>query len=177
MHTATTVDILEMQQFSGERSRAAAHRLTTTMARLETEARQTPGVRGSIDIINSRLQARTSSDEVPSQQSVNTDADLNNSQRATGGRPEAPQAGTTAVVEVSWNTILPSFTEREDTSTTEPYLIGEIKTREQYDADYFMSVNMDLPSSVPWLSHDAGGGFNPDIASWTWYDTIGHPES
>lgn len=148
------------------------------MAMLESEARQTPGVRRSINIISSRLQARTSSDEMPVQQLVTNNVDPSPSQHVASGRLEVPLAGTTVEEAVSWDTAIPCFTERQDTSGAEPHLIGEDKSLEQlYDSDYSMSVSMDLPASVPWLSYDASGGFNPDIASWTWYDTIGHPES
>lgn len=180
VYTAATVDLLEMQQFSGAPSRAAANRLTTTMAMLESEARQTPGVRRSIDIISSRLQARTSSSELPIQRLMaSAGGDPSPPQGADTGQAEATLTGTTVEEEASRNPTISCFPERRGVIGADAYLIGDDGTSlgQQFGSEYSMSVNMDVQDSLPWHSYDASGGFNPDIASWTWFDTIGHPES
>lgn len=83
--------------------------------------------------------------------------------------------------ELSGHSTMSFFTQRKGPGEGEAYPNVQNGTPldldQPYGSDYSMSINMDEQNSLPWPTYDASGGFNPDIASWTWYDTIGHPES
>lgn len=181
VYTAATVDLLEMEQFPGAASRAAAERLATTMAMLESEVRQTPGIRRSTDIISSRLKARTSSGELPVHNPVTDSNDPSSSQYIAFGQSEVPSLGVALGNELPGHPAMSFFTQRKGPGEGEAYPNMQNGTPldldQPYGSDYSMSINMDEQNSLPWPTYDASGGFNPDIASWTWYDTIGHPES
>ena len=55
VYTAATVDIQQIRHEDTQLAAAAANRLSTTLKMLESEARQTPGIKRSIDIIKSHL--------------------------------------------------------------------------------------------------------------------------
>lgn len=55
VYTAATIDIQEIRHEDPALAQAAAGRLATTLKMLETEAKQTPGIKRSIDIIKSHL--------------------------------------------------------------------------------------------------------------------------
>ena len=55
VYTAATIDIQQIRHEDPALATAAATRLSTTLKMLESEARQTPGIKRSIDIIKSHL--------------------------------------------------------------------------------------------------------------------------
>jgi hypothetical protein len=55
VYTAATIDIQQIRHEDASLASAAATRLSTTLKMLESEARQTPGIKRSIDIIKSHL--------------------------------------------------------------------------------------------------------------------------
>lgn len=55
VYTAATVDIQQIRHEDAQLASAAANRLSTTLKMLESEAKQTPGIKRSIDIIKSHL--------------------------------------------------------------------------------------------------------------------------
>ncbi|KAJ5239420.1 hypothetical protein N7468_004039 [Penicillium chermesinum] len=59
VYTAATIDIQEIRQEDPALAQAAANRLSTTLKMLETEAKQTPGIKRSIEIIKSHLAQQT----------------------------------------------------------------------------------------------------------------------
>ena len=56
VYTAATIEVKQVGDQDPAISQAAVERLATTLAMLEEEAKQTPGIRRSIDIIRMRLQ-------------------------------------------------------------------------------------------------------------------------
>lgn len=70
VYTAATIDIQEIRHEEPALAQAAANRLSTTLKMLETEAKQTPGIKRSIDIIKSHLiqsEDRTKKQQPPTQ--------------------------------------------------------------------------------------------------------------
>ncbi|KAJ5103884.1 fungal-specific transcription factor domain-containing protein [Penicillium argentinense] len=55
VYTAATIDIQQVQYEDSALAAAASNRLSTTLKMLESEARQTPGIKRSTDIIKSHL--------------------------------------------------------------------------------------------------------------------------
>lgn len=58
VYTAATIELQQIDDPDERISTMAVDRLATTLNMLETEARQTPGVRRSLDIIKLRLESR-----------------------------------------------------------------------------------------------------------------------
>ncbi|CAI7670397.1 unnamed protein product [Penicillium bialowiezense] len=59
VYTAATIDIQQIRHEDPSFASAAANRLSTTLKMLESEARQTPGIKRSIEIIKSHLTQAT----------------------------------------------------------------------------------------------------------------------
>ncbi|KUJ22219.1 uncharacterized protein LY89DRAFT_638427 [Mollisia scopiformis] len=59
VYTAATIDAFEIKSHDDTAATEAAQRLSTTLKMLETEARQTPGIKRSIEIIKTQLQTHT----------------------------------------------------------------------------------------------------------------------
>lgn len=55
VYTAATIEVKQVSNSDNSISQAAVQRLATTLAMLEEEARQTPGIRRSVEIIKTRL--------------------------------------------------------------------------------------------------------------------------
>lgn len=70
VYTAATIDIQQIRHEDTSLATAAATRLATTLKMLESEARQTPGIKRSIDIIKSHLAQQHDSEKPPKLQSV-----------------------------------------------------------------------------------------------------------
>ncbi|KAI1615129.1 nitrogen assimilation transcription factor nirA [Exophiala viscosa] len=63
VYTAATIEVKQVGDPDPAISRAAVERLATTLAMLEEEAKQTPGIRRSIEIIRMRLQKQRQSSQ------------------------------------------------------------------------------------------------------------------
>jgi hypothetical protein len=116
---------------------------------------------------------------MPAPALVTVGDDISSSQSLATGQLEALPADTALDNELSWNPNVSYSFGNEGVASGEAYMDQErvIPMEQQYGSDYSMSISVDDQGSVPWITYDASGGFNPDIASWTWYDTIGHPDS
>jgi hypothetical protein len=59
VYTAATIDVYDIKSHDDAAATAAAGRLAITLKMLESEAKQTPGIRRSIDIIKAQLQTHS----------------------------------------------------------------------------------------------------------------------
>ncbi|KAJ5108442.1 hypothetical protein N7456_005117 [Penicillium angulare] len=73
VYTAATVDIQQIRHEDTTLATAAATRLSVTLNMLESEAKQTPGIKRSIDIIKSHLTRQQESEKPPNAQCFSSD--------------------------------------------------------------------------------------------------------
>ena len=59
VYTAATIDVCEIESDDETAAAAAAQRLSVTLRMLESEARQTPGIKRSIEIIKTQLRTHS----------------------------------------------------------------------------------------------------------------------
>lgn len=149
VYTAATVELQQIQDPDEQVSATAAGRLATTLYMLETEAKQTPGIRRSVDIIRSHLETR-------SQHAKAAEA-LQHLNRSAGAPLDTGAERTGA-----------------DFGTNPP-----VQLRGAVPADTASgSSDADMSYSSQWLdwgSYDMTAGFVPDEATWSFYDTVWEP--
>ncbi|KAK4936287.1 hypothetical protein LTR10_022815 [Elasticomyces elasticus] len=162
VYTAATIEVKQVGDPDPAISQAAVERLATTLAMLEEEAKQTPGIRRSIEIIRIRLQKQRQSSQTvemaPTQQGPIPSA-LMNAFPAVSGDLEPSQLQYEAL--------------GGDTSNAHVYGTHGMPTLENA---HNLPVSMDALSQWPvsegsfdlWNipTPDVGGGFVPDSLSW-----------
>lgn len=176
VYTAATVELQEMQRGSGSSSRAAAERLATTMKMLESEARQTPGIRRSIDIIKSRMEARESSTqkerEVGQGSASSAEYQMDSLVAPRSDAGSFPESGHHR--QVSSNLNSPKLFQDGVVPPGDglPFNGSSGPVQPQNSSNYSVSMDLEDYPSNWWDVFDASGGFVPDMTNWTWYDTM-----
>lgn len=146
VYTAATVELKQVSDSNISVANAAKSRLATTLAMLEEEARQTPGIRRSVDIIKSRL---------GQQEMLITNASTSQEHSHNGAMN--PSSATSLRSELSDNLLSDraeaqvSITVDGDTQMSQTTLI---------DMPQWYDPVLNFPTP------DVGGGFVPDIPSW-----------
>lgn len=152
VYTAATIELKQISDGNSLIADAAKARLATTLAMLEEEARQTPGIRRSVDIIKSRLNKQQPFQPeilVSEEVSVNTAADCSSTanlrSELSGGLPLGHTGGqVSATIDEG----------------------GPVSQATLSDITQWYDPILNFPTP------DVGGGFVPDIASW--YSPFGH---
>jgi hypothetical protein len=160
VYTAATIDVRLMQHDDKAVAEMAAGRLTITLQMLETEVKQTPGIKRSIEIIRSHLGPQWASETPVSHGALPGGRGWNGEQRHDGPANESIQHLLHTPVSTSEepNVYNPSM----GAGGTEPLLIdgmhGLVNPELQVDSESaFLGWNLD----------DFGGGFVPDMAYWS----------
>ena len=163
VYTAATIDVRLARHEDKALAEMATGRLAVTLRMLETEVKQTPGIRRSIEIIRSQIgpplasnlqrQARRSS-EVPHGCS-------SNQEKATGEPLES-------VIDTLPQMVSPPPT-MSNTSiygpSSECVATGSSQLPLLEMSGIVVNPNMPLESGWPdWYMNDFGGGFVPDVA-------------
>lgn len=146
VYTAATVEIEQIGESNSATAQLAVKRLATTLAMLEDEVKQTPGIRRSVDIIKTRLG------------------------RLSPRMRETLLTAAQTQVETS-NNLVPSSTELQYQIVSSPARLNQQAAYERGPGHLFAS---DLPwlvsdpsaQSQDLFTPDVGGGFVPDILSW-----------
>lgn len=148
VYTAATVELQQIQDPDEQVSATASDRLATTLYMLETEAKQTPGIRRSVDIIKSHLETRSQhAKAAEALQHLNASA---GSPLGSGGQRTGTDFDTH-----------PSAHFRGAVADTTPG---------NSDADMAYSAQW-----LDWGSYDMTAGFVPDEANWSFYDAMWEP--
>lgn len=156
VYTAATIDVRLVRHNDKALAEMATTRLAITLRMLETEVRQTPGIRRSIEIIRSQIGAASPSSS-------------HHQVERSPGTPHARETSTVmsldSMIGTSPHVALPrpsisdtSFFE----SSTEHVGVGPSQVP--------ISEEPNLPLESEWASwnmNDFGGGFVPDMAYWT----------
>lgn len=152
VYTAATIEVKQVGDPDPAISQAAVERLATTLAMLEEEARQTPGIRRSIEIIRMRLQKQRQSSqtvEVTSDQQELISPALMSPFPAGAGDLGAPQLQYEAFV--------------GDPPNADAHGDNGIPTMDALSQWPVIEGSFDL-WNIP--TPDVGGGFVPDSLSW-----------
>ncbi|CZR55072.1 uncharacterized protein PAC_04958 [Phialocephala subalpina] len=80
VYTAATIDVCEIKNQDDTAAAAAAERLSITVNMLESEARQTPGIKRSIEIVKTQLRTHTEPSD-PSRDRLQTNKRLKTAQK------------------------------------------------------------------------------------------------
>ncbi|KAL3456018.1 fungal-specific transcription factor domain-containing protein [Aspergillus heterothallicus] len=164
VYTAATIDVRLMQHDDKAVAEMAAGRLTITLQMLETEVKQTPGIKRSIEIIRSHLGPQWASEAPGSHGTVPGGIrGWNGDQGNAGSVSEGIQHLLHTPVSSSeeQNIYNPSMSAGGTESLNSVLLQGmhrSVNPELQLESDSaFLSWNLD----------DFGGGFVPDMAYWT----------
>ncbi|OOO06306.1 hypothetical protein OAory_01019670 [Aspergillus oryzae] len=163
VYTAATIDVRLARHEDKAIAEMATGRLAITLRMLETEVKQTPGIRRSIEIIRSQIaaplasnlqrQARRSS-EVP-------DRGPSNREKATG-------IPLQSVIDTLPQMVSPPPTMSNTSiygSSTECVATGPSQLPLLEMSGIVVNPNLSLESGWPdWYMNDFGGGFVPDVA-------------
>lgn len=146
VYTAATVEVDQAGNADPAVAQLAIKRLATTLMMLEDEARQTPGIRRSVDIIKARLSRLSFETRHVLLASAQSRIEL------SGDHNPLPD-------ELQHQTVVPSASS------------GHIMVHEQELEHFFVNQlpwsEPDLPAqSQDFLTPDVGVGFVPDILSW-----------
>jgi len=162
VYTAATIEVKQVSDPDPSISQAAFQRLATTLAMLEEEARQTPGIRRSVEIIKARLHkdGQVATAMVSGSDVFNPQAVPSNSHEpvSTGPVISPTPAQTHAGPDpFSMNAVT---SHPIGLSNHSQNLHHSIETMSQWPSD---GLSFDLYNiQVP----DVGGGFVPDTLSW-----------
>ncbi|KAL4949479.1 fungal-specific transcription factor domain-containing protein [Aspergillus filifer] len=182
VYTAATIDVQLMKHEDKTVSDMAADRLVVTLQMLETEVKQTPGIRRSIEIIRSHLGPQWSAE---SESRLRTEAAANDNNTWSGAETSVPEFGSGSLPQSLAgiiNTVSsPVQNQLQTPRPTQnlPRLSASDSVIEPSDYSLESSTqplfnpNMDLdPALLGWSLDDFGGGFVPGMAHWNFFD---HP--
>jgi len=200
VYTAATIELQEMRHGSRESADKAAKRLATTLSMLETEARQTPGVKRSVDIIRSQLDTRRPNDEQQPNRKrgrsqtkqvqepgpsvrrylsaqTSEDSSLNFSQfredireASTHTSPQRLESQADILENTATNT-QEEFIQNTSSIDLNNVDLGGSQIYVNRPGNY-SHANIDDDSWTSWNTYDPSGGFAPDMANWTWQDMV-----
>lgn len=189
VYTAATIDIQQIRHEDPALATAAATRLSTTLKMLESEARQTPGIKRSIEIIKSHLtqlteqtpgyaepqsKAAIRQHSIPESVSVSEHSGSSFSEPVLSTTPaqllerpnRMPQNMAASQGRFQVNPLGPVDTGRAPLAY-EPVPDENIGT--------LMSQAMDVDATwTDWDFFNAGGGFVPDNGNWAPFDPAYH---
>ena len=166
VYTAATVNIEEIKSSSLHDKQNAAKRLAVTLKILESEVKQTPGIRRSVDIIRQQLRSwvpttdpKASTNSAVSQVS-NIGALLND--LSNSNRPQVSDRQSTHHGRDSWTAI--SHAEQETRAVDgNP---GSIVYDNEFDPTF---ASHDF-AEMGWDYQDTGAGFHPTAVPWMLQD-------
>ena len=167
VYTAATVDVHEMKSPEKRARDEAASRLNISLRILESEAKQSPCIRRSIDIIKRQLSIHTTE---PSSR-----ASRQSSSIPAPAIPTAEPAQSTFVAEP--NPI--SFSNHSALPWRPPYgLVTPGNDNGHAQMMQIDSMGM-IPDEANWdyVSADTGAGFQPEVDGWTYGDSLGVPNA
>lgn len=169
VYTAATIELQQIEDPRDGELAAANDRLSTILRMLETEARQTPGIQRSIEIIKSRL---GSSERIPGKPSVQQQLELPPIARTFYDQHSDEMDAATRLV--------PAMI--ENTSMPEVPGQGQYEISGQGMGHHGMQGpsegavrDVSATDQVPWMDwagYNVSGGFVSDVTNWTFYDTI-----
>lgn len=165
VYTAATIDVRLAKQMDTKAAKIAADRLIVTLQMLETEAKQTPGIKRSIEIIRSHMPqdfCHVSSNAV--KDVLGKESSIPRMQEIDGALidPLLRKYESRAVSNSSGQINQSTFDVSTHGAFTEPHFPLAGALEESADPGY----QLDL-SWVDWNMGDLGGGFVPDIACWS----------
>ncbi|KAI9928606.1 hypothetical protein MW887_001821 [Aspergillus wentii] len=159
VYTAATIDVRLARHDDASLAETAANRLAVTLRMLETEVKQTPGIRRSIEIIRSQM----GTSRVPSAQAGKVSRVPNAREKSAGMNGMLPPMASPPQKTVS------------DTSWYA--LSNECARAEQLPLHPSNALAVGMDSNLPiegewadWCIDDLGGGFVPDMAYWSSFD-------
>lgn len=166
VYTAATIDVRLVRHEDKALAETATNRLAITLRMLETEVKQTPGIKRSIEIIRSQIGVPLASGEQgqPRVSSEVPNSSFLDRERSTGMPPQPmidalPQA--TSPVQTASDTGL-------YVSPAEFVVTGTSQLPLSEGLGVAMDSNLPLGSEwADWSMDDSGGGFVPDMAYWT----------
>ncbi|OOQ85002.1 nitrogen assimilation transcription factor nirA [Penicillium brasilianum] len=159
VYTAATIDVRLVRHNDKALAEMATTRLAITLRMLETEVRQTPGIRRSIEIIRSQIGAPSTSS--PHHQ-IEGSTDAPHAKEIPTGMSVDSMIGTTPHMALPPPTV--SDTNFFDSSTEH---VGAGPPQMPISEE----SNLPLESEwAGWNMDDFGGGFVPDMAYWTSFD-------
>lgn len=170
VYSAATIELQQLDDLESGGTAAANERLATILKMLGTEAKQTPGIQRSIEIIKTRLELR----ERPSSQHI---------MQPRLGHPMAAHPSHRSVGPDAYCAMdLPLMEPSTMHSHFEvPHVHGEAVSQH---AGPHHNVHRQIegvgsqlphPDGVPWMDwsgYNVSGGFASDVANWTYYDTV-----
>ncbi|OJI95766.1 hypothetical protein ASPVEDRAFT_119458 [Aspergillus versicolor CBS 583.65] len=156
VYTAATIDVRLMQHDEKTVADMAAGRLTITLQMLETEVKQTPGIKRSVEIIRSHLGPQWSSETQIPHTTLSQGMELSDHvQDATIESTQHPLHTPVSTVEEQ-NVYNPA----ENNTGADPLESGLWESMQG-----MMHSELELdPASLGWYLDDFGGGFVPDMA-------------
>lgn len=186
VYTAATVEVHEVNCGTRKAAEMAAKRLATTVNMLETEARQTPGVRRSVEIIRSQL--RLWSNHTQQQANSNGEGATNAQQHQelgtpTMNRPLSTSEGTDTgdlgpldhaqqaqshsdreyIAPASADNVFNEGLQNSSDATGHLEFVNPISLTESFAQDQLLLERE---------YYDFSGGFAPDMTTWTWQDMV-----
>lgn len=181
VYTAATIDIQQIRHEDPSLASAAANRLSITLKMLESEARQTPGIKRSIEIIKSHLTQVTEqlSDQLPTKNSdlaqpkpdmrQHSLAESVSDYSSSYSEPMIPSPPERQVNRLGPNMV--AYSSRFEPNT--PLVPDLLSAQVTYDTvpdeniGTLMSQAMDVDATwTDWDFFNAGGGFVPDNGNW-----------
>ena len=158
VYTAATIDVRLVRHHDKKLAEMATTRLAITLRMLETEVRQTPGIRRSIEIIRSQIRTPPTSSQHQIERSPN----------APDAREISAGISLDSMIDTSPHVAMPPPTVSDTSffdSSTEHLGTGSSKLPNSEE------LNLPLESEwAGWNMDDFGGGFVPDMAYWTSLD-------
>lgn len=157
VYTAATIEVEQASNENAVTARAAIERLATTLAMLEHEAKQTPGIRRSVDIINGRLT------RLPQQMREMIPSPVQNPIElpAVSSTPADEQIGrrSSAIGTFQYSTTNTSA------SANNVEVSGQGPQPSLVDTSQWLEADLSFQYGDV-FTPDVGGGFVPDILSW-----------
>ncbi|KAL4881368.1 fungal-specific transcription factor domain-containing protein [Aspergillus karnatakaensis] len=171
VYTAATIDVQLMQHDDKAVAEVASDRLSITLQMLETEVKQTPGIRRSIEIIRSTLDPQWSSGSQLWTDSRNQRNTLSDKRNRPYFRPLAARTDI-ARMQHQLHTPLPTAEEQGLYTPSVEDTVAERTDLPLIDGmQQLVDMNPDMQIETSWLGwnlddYDFGGGFVPDMAYW-----------
>ncbi|KAJ5820368.1 hypothetical protein N7474_005959 [Penicillium riverlandense] len=165
VYTTATIDVQMIQNEDVALATAAVNRLSTTLEMLESEARQTPGIKRSIDIIKSHLAKRAQAG--PQESSVIHHSPEQQRRSLYVNVPEQRPHHRPGIAS-SPSSHLENRMYRENYSSIAPPT-GDQTPDENIGHILTQAMDVDTPWR-DWEFFNAGGGFVPSHANWAPFD-------
>jgi hypothetical protein len=162
VYTAATIDLRLMQHDDKAVAEMAAGRLTITLQMLETEVKQTPGIKRSIEIIRSHLGPQWASETAASHGIVSGGTRAWSSEQGQTGSEGIQHLLHTPVSSSEEQAMYNPTMSAGGTESLNSVLIegmhGLVNPELQLESD---------SAFLSWSLDDFGGGFVPDMAYWS----------